>query len=84
MGSDGENLQPFVRGDDFVDTLTSFADAISSTTLTTPAGPAPFSGGVCAGGTGPGTTVPAVSLTQAAANLKLDAAACLSDIIKGE
>ena len=76
--------KPFVRGDDFVATLESFADAITSTILTTPAGPAPFSGTTCVGSTGPSGATPATSLTTAAANLVADAEACLSDIIKGE
>ena len=84
MGSDGTDLQPFVRGDDFVATLSAFADAIASTILTTPAGPAPFTGTACVGGPGPLDSEPAASLTAAAAQLKLDAEACLSDIIKGE
>ena len=84
---EGADLQPFVRGDDFVATLSAFADAIKSVTLNTPAGPAPFTGGLIAGATetGPSTStaIPA-NLEAACDNLVLDAEASLSSVIKGE
>lgn len=68
MGTSGDDLQSFVRGEDLETAVDNFATAMKEVTLNTPSGPAPFSGMV----------------DTAVDGFLADVTLALSSVIKGE